>query len=169
MTRFALLSAIALAALPPAPALAQPAVPGLGGLRIAEAKADKGKLTWTVTELVPVTKEIEVTVNVNGMNVVRKQAVTVYENQSVTKTADLKGLKATDVAGKEIDADKLAERLKEATPVVFVSGTVPAKHRALFKDATVFVEILPLPAPAIPGVAPAVPGVAPAVPGEKKG
>jgi hypothetical protein len=169
MTRFALLSALALAALLPAPALAQPAAVGPGGVRIAEAKIDKGKLTWTVTEVVPVIKEIEVTVNVNGMNVVQKRAVTAYEPQSVTRTADLKGVKATDAAGKEIDADKLAERLKEATPVVFVSGTVPAKHRALFKDTTIFVEIVPLPATAVPGVVPAAPGTAPAVPGEKKG
>jgi hypothetical protein len=165
MNRFAPLAAIALAALLPAPATAQPAALGLGGLHIAEAKIDKGKLTWTVTEVVPVTKQVEVTVNVNGMNVVQKRAITAYETVQVTKAAEVKGLKATDAAGKEIDADKLAERLKEATPVVFVSGTVPAKHRALFKDTTVFLEF---PAPKAPGVvAPAVPVPVP-IPGEKK-
>ena len=178
MTRFALLSALALAALPHPRADAQPDAFFPGSIRIIDAKADKGKLTWTEYATTPVVREIEVIVNMNGKQVATKQKVTVHEVVPVTKTADLKGAKATDAAGKAIDADKLAERLKESTPVVLVSGAVPAKHRALFKDTTVFVEFPqpkgpPVPAP--PGVvvpapvplpAPVPPIVLP--PGEKK-
>ena len=103
--------------------------PTPGGFRIVDAKADKGKLTWTETAAVPVEKVVDVIMVIDGKQVSVKKKVTVIEYVSVTKTGDLKGAKVTDAAGKAIEADKIAERLKETTPVVFVSGPVPAKHR----------------------------------------
>lgn len=167
MTRFALFAALVLLS---APALAQPpGPPGLGGITIIDAKADKGKLAWTEYVAVPVQKEVERVVVANGKQVTVKQTVTVHEVVPVTKAVELKGLKVTDAAGKEIDADKVAERLKEATPVVLASGALPAKHRALFKDTTLFVEPLPPPAPKGPAGAGAAPALPPEPPAPPKG
>ena len=164
MIRSVVLAALALAVLAPTRAGAQPPFdPTPGGFRIVDAKADKGKLTWTETVAVPVVKEVEVIMMIDGKPVAVKKKVTTIEYVSVAKTGDLKGAKVTDAAGKAIDADKIAERLKETTPVVFVSGPVPAKHRELFKDTTVFVEFPqpkgPVPFPVPPAPAPAPPVV----------
>ncbi len=91
----------------------------------------------------PVRKVVEATVDVNGMNVVEKREVTVYESVTVARAFEPKQFKATDASGKAIDAEKLADPLKETAPVVLISGPIPEKHRALFKDRTVFVEVLP--------------------------
>lgn len=177
MIRFAALAATALAVLVPARANAQPELPG--AFRIVEVKVDKGKVTWTEMRYTPTTKEEERVVTINGMRVTQKVAVTVYIPVMETQAIELKKLKATDAAGKAIDAEKLAELLKETTPVVFVPGSVPEKHRKLFKDTTVFVELPkpeapklpgPVPVPAPPVVIPAPGGAPPVVvpPGEKK-
>ncbi len=173
MLRFTLLLAVGTLVMLPTAAFAQPGVPG--SFRVVDAKVDKGKVTWTETQLVPTTKEVEVVVVINGVNVKQKRALTVLVPVVETLAADLKDLKATDGAGKAIDADKLAELLKESTPVVIVSGPVPEKHRKLFKDTTVFVDLSqkvpgPVPVPAPPAVI-VPPGAAPPVvlpPGEKK-
>ena len=165
MTRFALLSALAFAALLSARADAQPGA-FLPGVQIIDAKVEKGKLTWTEYATTPVTKEIEVVVNMNGKQVPVKQKITVHEIVPVTRMNDLKGAKVTDGAGKEVGADKLAERLKEPAPVVLITGPLSAKHRALFKDTTVFVEFPAAPVP--PAVLPA-PGGAPPAPVPKNG
>jgi hypothetical protein len=142
--RFTVLAAIALAALAPARASAQPVLPG--PFRVVEAKADGGKVIWSEIKFVPQVKEEERVVVINGMNVTQKVAVTVFVPVQETIGFELKKLKATDGTGKAIAADKLAELLKESTPVVIVSGPVPEKHRALFKEKTVFLE-LPQPEP----------------------
>jgi hypothetical protein len=163
MTRLAILSALVLAALLPARASAQPGAPG--GLHITDAKVDKDKLVWTVTVMVPVQKAVPVEVEKNGMKVTELRTVVVYEIQQVTKAVELKGFKATDAAGKPIAADKLAELLKETGPVVLVTGTLPERHRKLFKDTTVFLEsvapVPPVPPPPPPVPAPPVPPVPP--------
>jgi hypothetical protein len=173
MLRSAILAAIAVALLASAVG-AQP-----GSFQVVDVTVVKGKLQWTETQAIPVTKQIEVTVNVNGKNVVERRAVTVHEHISVTKEMDLKGTKVTDGAGKAIAADKVAELLKDKAPVVLVTGPVAEKHRKLFKETTVFVE-LPAPGPVAPGiVVPApvplppvvAPGPVPPIvlpPGEKK-
>lgn len=137
----------ALAALT-APALAQPP----GGLSIIDAKVEKDKLTWIEAKAVPVKKLVEVTVNVNGMNVVQKQEVTVIELVSLTQSVELKTVKATDGRGRPIDAKDLAKQLKDRTPVVLLSGPITEKHRDLFNRGTVFIEMLPpeVPAPGLP-------------------
>ena len=164
MIRSAVLAALALVALAPARAPAQFDAPG--SFRVVEAKADKGKLAWEEVRYVPTTREEERVVVVNGMNVKQKVAVTVVVPVLETRGYELKTLKATDGAGKAIDAEKLAELLKEKTPVVVVSGPVPEKHRKLFKDTTVFVELPQPKAPPVPVPAPvpfpAPPAVVPA-------
>jgi hypothetical protein len=143
MIRFALFFALALAVLPPARCSAQPITPG--SFRVVDAKADKGKLAVTETEYVPIQKVEEVVVVANGKQVVEKRTVTALEAVSVTREIEFKGVKASDVSGKEIGSDKLAELLKEQKPVVVVTGPILAKHRALFKDTTVFLELAPEP------------------------
>src|SRR4051812_30631528 len=98
MRRLAVLVALALAALAPARAAAQPELPG--AFRVVEVKADKGKLTWEEIRYAATTKEEEVVVNVNGMNVKQKRAVTVLVPVAETRAVELKALKATDGAGK---------------------------------------------------------------------
>jgi hypothetical protein len=148
MIRFPVLAALALAALLPVRAAAQPIDPSAGTFRIVEVKVEKDKLTWMETKSVPVTRAEEVVVEKNGKKVIEKVEVTVLESIPEVRSVGLKALKATDGAGKAIAADKLAELLKEPTAVVMTSGPVPAKHRELFKEKTVFIEI---PAPKLPG------------------
>ncbi|AMV26599.1 hypothetical protein VT84_19530 [Gemmata sp. SH-PL17] len=125
------------------------------GFQIVDAKVEKGKLTWSEEKAVPVARVVEVTVNINGKNVIEKRTVLEYTTSTVTQAHELKNLNATDVKGKAIGADKLAELLKEPTPVVLLIGPLADKHRALFKDKTVFV-FLPLPY-AVPEPPPADP------------
>lgn len=114
-------------------------------IQVVDAKAEKGKMTWTETVLVPLNEEYLVEVEINGVKVQQRRTRTVMKPTTVTKEAELKKLYATDANGKAIAADKLAELLKESTPVVFVSGPLPEKHRALFKDKVVFIVALSLP------------------------
>lgn len=145
MTRLALISAAVLAALA-SPATAQP-----GGFRIVDVQVADGKLTWTeavpvqVEKAVPVVKEVTVEKELNGKKVVVVEKVTVNEKVVVTefvsvkRTTELKTVAVTDGAGKAVAADKVAERLGGA-PAVLLTGPLPAKHRALFKADTLFIE-----------------------------
>ena len=169
MLRSAILAVSAVALLAPTVS-AQP-----GTFQVVDASVVKGKVQWLETQFVPVTKEVAVTVNINGKNVIEKRTVTVYETRTITREVDLKGAKVTDGAGKAVEADKVAELLKDKAPVVLVTGAVAEKHRKLFKETTVFVE-LPAPGPVAPGIvvpvpAPPVPPVPPVPlpPGPKNG
>jgi hypothetical protein len=146
MLRSAVLAAVALVAAP-ALAPAQPAT--LISFQFVDAKVDKDALTWTQTEQVPVAKEVVVEVVKNGVKFAEKRTVTVYQSVAVTRQADLTKVKATDGGGKAVAAEKLAELLKEPTLIVLASGPVPEKHRKLFREATLFVE---LPQPDVPKV-----------------
>lgn len=110
-------------------------------LRVVDAKIEKGNVTWTETKTVQVARQVQMLVNINGMAVPQTQTVVVNEQHRVSPEIPLKGLTATDASGKVIPADALAVLLKEETPVVLVTGTIPKEHRALFKDKTVFVEV----------------------------
>jgi hypothetical protein len=143
MTRSALFTALVLVAFV-APAGAQPP-----GVMIVTATADANTVTWTETVQVPVVETITVEVEVNGKKVLETRAVTVVRTQQITRAATLKDAKATDATGKAVAADKLAERLKKPTAVVVTSAALPAEHRALFKDDTLFLELAP-PAPKDP-------------------
>jgi hypothetical protein len=104
----------------------------------------------TETNLVPVAKEVIVEVVKDGVKFAEKRTVLVTEAAKVMRTFELSKVKATDGTGTAIAADKLAELLKETTPVVLVSGPVAEKHRALFKEKTVFIEPAPLPLEKLP-------------------
>ena len=132
-----------------------------GGVKFVEASVDKDKLTWTETTYVPVTKTVEVQVVVGGMTRTEKQTVTEMLPQQVTRSVELKNLKVADGAGKAIAADKVADALKESPTAVMTVGPLPERHRKLFKEKTVFVEI---PAPKFPGPPPLPPGVVPPPP-----
>jgi hypothetical protein len=154
MRRFVLtLAALALGALPLS---AQP--PGF--FRFAELKADGGKVAWTETTYQAVQKEVIVVVNRNGVNVNEKQTVAQMVPVSVQRSVEIAKLKATDGAGKAVDAEALAKVLKEPTAVVIVAAPPGEKERKLFKETTLFIQ---LPA-AGKGIAPPVP-----VPGPRKG
>lgn len=143
MTRIAVLFvALGFVAFSPASAWAQ--LPG--GVQIVDAKVKDGKLIWTGYMPVSVEKEVEVVVMINGQQVKQVQKVVVTELVPIQQAEELKTLKATDGNGKAITADKLAELLKEGTSVVLVRTPVIDKHRKLFKDTTIFVEL--------PGIAP---------------
>jgi hypothetical protein len=159
MPRFALpLAALALCS--PALSAQPPGTPPdpLAGIRVVDAKAEKGKIRWLEMKSVPVRQKVQVTVNVNGVPMTQTREVTVIQVVPSTREHDLSKVKATDGAGKAVAADKLAELLKDATPVVLVSGTLPEKHRGLFKEKTLFVE-LPAPEPGklVPAPGPALP------------
>lgn len=160
MPRFAsLFAALALAAAANLSS-AQPPDP-LADLRVVDAKAEKGKVRWTEMKVVPVTQNEQVTVNVNGRNETQTLTVTTMQVVASTREYDLSKVKATDGAGKAVAADRLAELLKDSAPVVLVSGPLPEKHRALFKEKTLFVELPAaepgklVPAPALPAPVPA--------------
>jgi hypothetical protein len=155
MFRFVALAALGAVALAPALALAQPAP---GGYQIIDLKANNGKLMWNSVKAVPVQKEVEVTVNVDGKLVVEKRTVVVYEYVTYASEVALNKVKVTNGAGKAVDAEKAAELLKDGGAVVLVSGPVAAKHRALFKDTTLFIELpVELPPKGGPDTAPVVP------------
>lgn len=159
MFRFAVLAALGAVALAPAVALAQPAP---GEFQVIDVKANNGKITWNSVRAVPVRKVVEVTVNVNGMNVVEKREIVVNEFVTYASELALNKVKVTNGAGKAVDADKAAELLKGGGAVVLVSGPVAAKHRALFKETTLFIEMpVDLPPKGGPGTAPVVPAVEP--------
>jgi hypothetical protein len=140
MIRLAAFAALVLAV---APARADD--PAAAPFRIIDARVASGKLEWEEarTVAVPVVKQVQVVEN--GMVVVKNavfmELVTVADKQAI----EVKDLKATDVAGKAVAADTLADLLKEKTPVVLMTGPLPVKHRGLFKDKTVFVELPPPP------------------------
>jgi hypothetical protein len=146
------LAALALCALPLS---AQP--PGF--FRIAELKADGDKVAWTEMQYQTVQKEVAVTVNRNGVNVTEKRSVLETMPVTVKREVELSKLKATDAAGKAVDAKALAKRLKETTTVVIVTAPPGEKERKLFKDSTLFVQLPapevrkgpgPLPPPTVP-------------------
>ncbi len=127
-----------------------------------EARVVKDQLQWNQTELVPLTVEREVEEVVNGKAVRRKVPETTITVKTKVVSESLKKVKAIDVAGKPIPADKLAEQLKEWTTVVCLPGKLTDKQRALFKEGTIFIE-MPPPAPGAPTPVPpiAVPVPAP--------
>jgi len=115
--------------------------------QIADAKVENDKVQWTECKTVPVQRMVAVEVEKDGMRFIENRTVTVHEKITVVVAFDLKTLTATDAAGKAIAADKLAGVLKESPTVVITAAPVAEKHRALFKDKVIFLE-LPPPKPA---------------------
>ena len=130
--------AVLLVALLPGFAAAQPTA---SSFQVVDARVEKDKLFWTETRTEVVMQEVATQVLVNGMFVTEKRLVPVMRPVTITRADELKGVKATDAAGKAVAADKLAEALKETTPVVVTAGPIAEKHRALFKDKVIFLEL----------------------------
>jgi hypothetical protein len=139
------LAAVLLAALAPGLAAAQ----GPDPFRVVDAEVKKDRFFWTENQQVPVTEQVAVQVVVDGVTRAETRTVTKLVPVTTTRAAELNTLKVTDAAGKAVPADKLADRLKGPTAVVLVTGAVNEKHRALFKDTVLFVE-LPAAAPPVP-------------------
>ena len=108
--------------------------------RIVPARVEGDYLIWPEAKQTPITKEIDVLIDLNGKPTVQKVTVTSTETSILHRTVSLKKLKFTDGAGKAIAADKLAERLIEESPVVFHTGPLAAKYRSLFSSDAVLVE-----------------------------
>lgn len=116
--------------------------------------------TRTVQEKVPVTKEVQETVNgelrtktVTVYETVQKQiAVTVMKNVQEFKIrdADPDDVRAFEIDGKPISTKNLAERLSEDTLVVVSSDEhmIPDYYAALFKPGTIVLAFKPAPAAA---------------------
>lgn len=72
--------------------------------------------------------------------VVGDKTITVTETVTTSTGRELKFLKATGVDDKEVPAADLKERLKDTSPVVFLSAPLDPTWKAKFKKGTLFVE-----------------------------
>ncbi|MBY0460405.1 MAG: hypothetical protein K2V38_24075, partial [Gemmataceae bacterium] len=118
----------------------QPTVPPANPFRVLDVKAEKGQIVWSEFVTVPVQKQVVRAVKVNGIVVNEVVNVTVFETVSVSKTLELKAVRATTASGKKLDAEALAELLKEERSVVLAPGLLTDKQRKLFKDDTILLE-----------------------------
>jgi len=147
---------------PPPPPPPPPAMPAMAPTLLMTKLVDGG-LIVTVQEMVPVREKVRVKEIAPDGQVVEKE-IEVTVNKTVFKQVvrSLKGAKVTDVAGKPITEEKVAELLKKET-VVVVSfwGDIAEEYRKPFKDGTVFIvfpppvemprkEPVPIPAPEKP-------------------
>lgn len=125
------------------PVAAQPPI-------LTTAKLEKETLLVTQMRVVPVTRSFTVEVLVNGKAVQEVRTVVVNQTESFVQQVPLSAVKATDVAGKPIPAEKLAGLLKEKTGVVlFWNGKeLDDEHRKMFKEGVVFLQMeAPQPVP----------------------
>jgi hypothetical protein len=130
------------------PVGAQPSCPTPGAVRIVYAKAEDDALQINEKTKLPVTNTSTVTIYFRGVPVELVVTETACRDVTIGRLVEWKDVKATDATGQPIGADKLAEKLKEWTPVVLITGEVGDKVRALYKDVGVFIA---LPTPATPG------------------
>lgn len=114
------------------------------------ARVADGNLSWTTTEQVPLTKQIAVTVLVNGQPVVENRTVTVLEPVTRETSIPVKHLKVRDGAGRAVEADRVAERLGRGGAVVLLSTPLADDFRRLFRDDALLIELPPPPAPPRP-------------------
>ena len=112
------------------------------GPQLVMVKVENDSLTWTEVKYVPVSKEVEVNVPVNGKIVVEKRTVTVMVAVQEQHAIPVKGLRAT-TNGKPIAEEKLAELLADETPVVFHTGNLTAKFKKILKDDAILIEFDP--------------------------
>jgi hypothetical protein len=107
------------------------------------AKVEGERLTLTTTrlviEFVPTTQTVE-----NGnKKVTQIVMVPVQKVISEVKASEIKDVKGFDTANKPIDAAKLAERLKTATPVVISADgqAIDETFRKLLKDDAILLIV----------------------------
>jgi hypothetical protein len=111
--------------------------------QIVEARVENGLYIWTNVQMNPVVEEVAVEVVVDGKTVTEKRTVISFKLAHTEMRDKLSDVKATDTAGKEIPAEKLAQLLKVPRDVVRLLGPLSANHRSLFKDSTIFIELPP--------------------------
>ncbi|HYH67859.1 MAG TPA: hypothetical protein VD866_24390 [Urbifossiella sp.] len=127
------------------PASAQPT--GAINPQVVTARVEDGSLVWTTTQLLPVAKQVVVTVVVGGRPVTETRNVTELTRVTSERSEAVKNVKATDGAGKAVTPDRLAERLREDAVVVLHVGRLPDGFRRAFRDDTILIE---LPGPTAP-------------------
>lgn len=122
--------------------------PGPPGVWLVDAKVERDQFVRELAVPVPVKKVVKAAVNEGGVLKEVDREVTVVEFVMQKVGVPVKGLRATDAAGRPIPAARLAGLLAAETTVVMHAGPLADKHRKLYKDGTVFVEEPP------PAVAP---------------
>ncbi|QDU21638.1 hypothetical protein [Urbifossiella limnaea] len=115
--------------------------------QVVTARIENGSLVWATTQLLPVQKPVVVTVVVNGRPTAETRTVTELTRVTSERSEAVKNLKAADGAGRAINAERLAERLREEATVVLHVGRLPDAFRRAFRDETILIE---LPGPAAP-------------------
>jgi hypothetical protein len=128
----ALVSSVVVAADPPK----KPALP----IQLIVASLKDDKLIYEVTQKVKVTEYISQNRTVNGRTITEMVPVQKEVDQRVTLARPMSELKATGTNGKEVSAADLKEKLKANVPVVLLSGPLDPEWRVLFKTGTVFLE-----------------------------
>jgi hypothetical protein len=140
---------------------------------VAVARIDGERLILTSTRIVTKYETRTVTVQVGDRTEQRTVTVPVLVPEQTETAYVLKDVKAFDIANKPIEAAKLAERLKSATPVVISGDGQPIGEafRKLLKDDAILLTVpqaqpvpppdkAPPPPPADKGEVRALPAVA---------
>lgn len=105
-----------------------------GQVQMLLAKIDGDKLVTTSTS--QLTRSV--TVRERGGDGMKTIQVT--ETNTTTLSRELKLLRATDTNDKDISTDDLKAKLKETTPVVFLTTPLDLDWKKKFKSGTVFLE-----------------------------
>ncbi|MBN9520226.1 hypothetical protein J0H58_17140 [bacterium] len=114
---------------------------GASAPKLVVARVNEGALVWSSTEVVPVNRQIDIPVNENGQQVIRKAMTTSMQQQTRENSIPLDGLKARDAAGKRIQPLALEIRLGKGAGVVLHTGPIADEIKAMFKSDAVFVEV----------------------------
>jgi hypothetical protein len=142
-----LLSAVLAAAYPPPPPIEPAKLPGIPPT-VLVAQIDGEKLLITRSQLLTKYEQRTITRQVGNETVQETVAVPVLVQVPEVIPFPVKDVKAFDAANKPIDAEKVAERLKAATPVVISTDGQPVAeaYRKLLKDDAILLT-LPHPLP----------------------
>ncbi len=114
---------------------------GASAPKLVVARVNEGALVWSSTEVVPMNRQIDIPVNENGQQVIRKAMTTSMQPQTRENSIPLDGLKARDAAGKRIQPLALEIRLGKGAGVVIHTGPIADEIKAMFKSDAVFVEV----------------------------
>jgi hypothetical protein len=108
--------------------------------KIVTARIEREFLVISEFKTKPVTKEVDLLIEVNGKAAVQRMTVNSSETTLVHRAVPLKKLKAADGAGKQIPMEKLAARLIGEAPVVIHTGPLAAKFRPMFAESAILIE-----------------------------
>lgn len=167
MHRVVLLTALATAVLVPAVARAAPPTrPNAPPPEVTTVQIDRdGNLEWTQTTVVYRQEERLRKAVVGGKEVAYTEVVTVPTSVKVVIRSRLKGVKAFDLNGLPIDADKLPKLLGKSASVILSPDGQPIDgfYRQFFKEETLML-VLPSRSGATVPVDPTVPVPVPVPP-----